>query len=164
MICSMTGFGSGRAEASNLTVLVEIKSVNHRYIDTHIKIPGEFQGFENRIRHKISSSFKRGRFDVFVRIDFKRESFRLETNQGMIRAYTELMQRLKTEFPIQGELTMDMLAKIPGLITVSGTDLKPEEQDLIGQKLDEATDLAIAQLSAMRVVEGQSLLADIDGR
>ena len=97
MICSMTGFGSGRAEASNLTVLVEIKSVNHRYIDTHIKIPGEFQGFENRIRHKISSSFKRGRFDVFVRIDFKRESFRLETNQGMIRAYTDLMERLKTD-------------------------------------------------------------------
>src|SRR5215471_18291791 len=117
MITSMTGFGAGRAEASNLTVLVEIKSVNHRYIDVHIKIPGEFQGFENPIRHRISSIFKRGRFDVFVRIDYKRETFRLDANQAMIRAYVSLLEKLKAEFPIQGELNMDMLARLPGLIT-----------------------------------------------
>src|SRR5215475_2495889 len=105
----MTGFGSGRAEAANLTVLVEIKSVNHRYIDTHVKIPGEFQGFENQIRHRISAAFKRGRFDVFVRIDYKREDFRLDANQSMIRAYVELLEKLKRQFPIQGELNMDML-------------------------------------------------------
>ena len=50
MIYSMTGFGSGRAEASNLSVLVEVKSVNHRYLDVHIKTPGEYQNFENIIR------------------------------------------------------------------------------------------------------------------
>jgi uncharacterized protein (TIGR00255 family) len=70
----MTGFGSARAEADNLTVLVEIKSVNHRYIDIHIKIPGEFQILENQVRHRISSTFKRGRFDAFVRVDYKRET------------------------------------------------------------------------------------------
>ena len=56
MIYSMTGFGSARTEAENLTVLVEIKSVNHRYIDIHIKIPGEFQSLENQVRQRISST------------------------------------------------------------------------------------------------------------
>jgi uncharacterized protein (TIGR00255 family) len=164
MISSMTGFGSGRAEAANLTVLVEIKSVNHRYIDTHIKIPIEFQSFENRIRHRISGNFKRGRFDVFVRIDYAREDFRLDANHGMIRAYVDLLDQLKRQFPIQGDLTLDMLARLPGLITTTGADLKPGEQEMIGQKLDEATDAAVRQLSAMRVVEGQSLMEDIDRR
>ena len=164
MTTSMTGFGSGRAEAPNLTVLVEIKSVNHRYIDTHIKIPIEFQSFENRIRHRISGNFKRGRFDVFVRIDYAREDFRLDANHGMIRAYVNVLDQLKRQFPIQGDLTLDMLARLPGLITAAGADLKPEEQELIGQKLDEATDAAVRQLSAMRVIEGQSLMEDIGRR
>jgi uncharacterized protein (TIGR00255 family) len=160
----MTGFGSGRAETANLTVLVEVKSVNHRYIDTHIKIPGEFQSFENRIRHRISGKFKRGRFDVFVRIDYERETFRLDANHGMIRAYVGLLDELKSEFPIEGGLTMEMLAKIPGLISVGGAELSAEEQESIGKKVDEATDAAISQLSSMRVIEGQSLMQDIDKR
>jgi uncharacterized protein (TIGR00255 family) len=164
MITSMTGFGSGRAETANLTVLVEIKSVNHRYIDTHIKIPGEFQSFENRIRHRISGKFKRGRFDVFVRIDYARDNVRLDANHGMIRAYVGLLDQLKSEFPIQGELTMEMLARIPGLISTGSAELSSDEQETIAKKVDEATDAAIGQLLSMRVIEGKSLMEDIDHR
>lgn len=164
MIYSMTGFGSARTEADNLTVLVEIKSVNHRYIDTHIKIPGEFQSLENHIRQKITSSFKRGRFDVFVRVDYKRDNVRLDANVAMIRSYVDLMGKLKGDFPIQGELTMDMLSRVPGLIAVTGNDLQPAELELIGKKLDEAAAEAVRKLTEMRVVEGNSLMEDIDRR
>ena len=78
MIYSMTGFGASRVEAPNLAVFVEVKSVNHRYIDIHVKMPGEFQAFENIIRQKLSSNFRRGRLDVFARIDYKRENIRLD--------------------------------------------------------------------------------------
>jgi len=164
MIYSMTGFGSARAEAENLTVLVEIKSVNHRYIDIHIKIPGEFQILENQVRQRISSTFKRGRFDAFVRIDYKRENVRLDANTSMIRSYVDLMNSLKGEFPIQGELTMDMLSRVPGLISVSGTDLLPEEMEMIGKKLNEATGESVRKLAEMRVIEGKSLMTDIERR
>jgi uncharacterized protein (TIGR00255 family) len=164
MIYSMTGFGSARTEGENLIVLVEIKSVNHRYIDAHIKIPGEFQGLENVIRQRVSSAFKRGRFDAFVRIDYKRESVRLDANRSMIRAYVDLSDQLKREFPIQGDITLEMLARLPGLIAVSGTDLNSEEMDLISRKLGEAADAAIQKLREMRAVEGRSLMEDIDGR
>ena len=164
MIYSMTGFGSARAEAPSLAVLVEIKSVNHRYLDVHIKIPAEFQNFENIIRQKVSAVFKRGRLDAFIRIDYKRENIKLDVNRSLIGAYVEMMSGLKSEFPIQGDLTLDMVARLPGLVTVSTSDLAPEELDLIGRKLGEATDTAVKQLREMRVTEGKSLMEDIDQR
>src|SRR5438477_3020791 len=139
MIYSMTGFGSGRAEGANLAVLVEIKSVNHRYLDVHIKIPGEYQNFENVIRQKLSSAFKRGRLDVFVRIDYKRQNIKLDANHELIRGYIEMISTLKRSFPIQGELTLEMIARLPGLITVSTSDLSKRELDLLNEKISEAT-------------------------
>jgi len=164
MIYSMTGFGSARAEAPNLAVLVEIKSVNHRYLDFHVKIPGEYQNFENVIRQRVSAAFKRGRLDAFVRIDYRRENIKLDVNHNLIKAYVEMITGLKTAYPIQGELTLEMVTRLPGLVTVSTSDLAPEELELIGLKLAEATDIALAQLRQMRVTEGQSLMEDIDRR
>jgi uncharacterized protein (TIGR00255 family) len=164
MIYSMTGFGSSRVEAPNLTVLVEVKSVNHRYMDVHVKIPGEYQAFENIIRQKLSSQFKRGRLDVFVRVDYKRENIRLDVNHNLIRAYSSLMAELKDMYAVQGEFSLEMLTKLPGLVTISTADLSDGEIRLIEQKVGEATDNAAAQLRQMRITEGQSLMADIDRR
>jgi uncharacterized protein (TIGR00255 family) len=164
MIYSMTGFGSARAEAPNLSVLVEIKSVNHRYLDVHIKIPGEYQNYENIIRQRLSSAFKRGRLDVFVRIDYKRENIKLEVNHGLVRAYVDMMSDLKKQYSLGGESTLEMITRLPGLVSISSSDLSSEEIDLIGRKLGEATDVAVVQLRHMRITEGESLIADIDGR
>ncbi len=164
MIYSMTGFGSSRVEANNLTVLIEIKSVNHRYIDIHVKMPGEFQAFENLIKQRLSAQFKRGRLDVFVRVDYKRENIKLDVNHALVKAYSELMVDLKKNYAIQGDLTLEMVAKLPNLVTISTSDLSKEELDIIGQKVAEATDNAAAQLREMRTIEGRSLMADIDRR
>ena len=160
----MTGFGSARAEGSNLNVLVEIKSVNHRHIDIHVKIPGEFQTFENQIRQKVASKFKRGRFDIFIRIDYRRSSVRLDANENLIRAYVDLQERLKKQFPVEGGISMEMLSKIPGLISVSDSDLSADELRLIGAALDEGLNEACRKLGEMRATEGQTLMKDIDTR
>jgi uncharacterized protein (TIGR00255 family) len=160
----MTGFGSARAEGANLTVLVEVKSVNHRYIDVHVKIPGEFQNFENQIRQKVTSTFKRGRFDIFVRIDYKRSAVRLEANENLIRAYVELQERIKKQFPIEGGLSMEMLSRIPGLVTLSDSDLTAEELALIAAAVDKSAGEACRKLSEMRRTEGETLMRDIDTR
>src|SRR5262245_16824329 len=164
MIYSMTGFGSARKEGPNLSVLIEIKSVNHRFLDLHIKIPGEYQNFENVIRQKISGAFKRGRLDVFVRIDYKRENIKLDVNHTLVTAYVEMMSELKSEYGVKGELTLEMVTRLPGLVTISSSDLSSEEVALIERKLGEATDTALAQLKQMRITEGQSLMADVDRR
>jgi len=164
MIYSMTGFGSARAEAPNLSVLVEIKSVNHRYLDVHIKIPSEYQNFENIIRQKTSGAFKRGRLDAFVRIDYKRENIKLDVNHNLIRAYVDMMSGLKSAYPIQGDISLEMITRLPGLVTISTGDLSQEELDLIGRMFAEAADGALAQLNQMRIAEGKALMEDIDRR
>jgi uncharacterized protein (TIGR00255 family) len=164
MIYSMTGFGSSRAEAPNLSVLIEIKSVNHRYLDVHVKIPGEYQNFESVIRQQISNAFKRGRFDVFARIEYKRENIKLDVNHNLIQAYVDMMSALKKNYPVQGELTLEMITRLPGLVTISTSDLSKEELDLIAAKTAEAAGAAVKQLKQMRTTEGQSLMADVDGR
>jgi uncharacterized protein (TIGR00255 family) len=164
MITSMTGFGSARAEGPNLTVLVEIKSVNHRYVDIHIKIPSEYQNFENQIRQKIAATFRRGRFDIFVRIDYKRSSVRLEANESLIRAYVDLQDRLKKQFPVEGGISMEMLSKIPGLVSISDSDLTEQELGIIAAGLDGAAAEACRKLSQMRRTEGQTLMRDIEAR
>lgn len=164
MIYSMTGFGAGRAEAPNLSALVEIKSVNHRYLDVHAKIAGEYQNFENLIRQRISAAFKRGRFDVFVRVDYKRENIRLDVNHNLVRAYVEMMADLKSRYALQGDVSLEMVTRLPGLVSVSSSDLSSDELELIGAKLGEAADTAIAQVREMRTIEGQSLLADVERR
>jgi uncharacterized protein (TIGR00255 family) len=164
MIYSMTGFGSARVEASNLIVLVEVKSVNHRYIDIHVKIPGEYQAFENVIRQKLSSKFKRGRLDVFARIDYKRENVKLDVNHSLVRAYSEMMMELKRTYSIQGELTLEMVTRLPGLVSISTSDMSAQEIEIIGQTIAAATDRAADQLRQMRITEGQSLLEDVDRR
>ena len=164
MIYSMTGFGSGRAEASTLSVLIEMKSVNHRYLDVHIKVPPEYQNFENVIRQRVTGAFKRGRVDVFVRVDYKRENIKLDVNHGLIRAYVDLMSQLKNAYAVQGDMTLEMITRLPGLVTISGTDLSSEELELIGQKLAEATGSALTQLKEMRIAEGHSLMVDVDRR
>src|SRR5262245_49301032 len=151
MIYSMTGFGSARKEGPNLSVLIEIKSVNHRFLDLHIKIPGEYQNFENVIRQRISGTFKRGRIDAFVRIDYKRENIKLDVNHELLRAYVGMMSELKESYPVQGDMTLEMITRLPGLVTISGSDLSSQELALIGEKIREASDKALDQLKQMRI-------------
>src|SRR3990167_6380925 len=75
-----------------------------------------------------------------------------------------MVDGLRRTYPVQGDLTLDMVTRLPGLVTVSTSDLSTEEVNLIGQKLREAAESAAAQLKQMRITEGQSLMADMDRR
>ena len=96
---------------------VEVKSVNHRYLDVHIKIPSEYQSFENVVRQKVSGAFKRGRIDAFVRIDYKRENIKLDVNHALIQAYVDMMSKVKAAYSIQGDVTLELLTRLPGLVS-----------------------------------------------
>ena len=65
------------------------------------------------------AQFKRGRLDAFVRIDYKRENIKLDVNHNLIRAYVEMMSEMKSAYPVQGDLTLEMITRLPGLVTVS---------------------------------------------
>lgn len=164
MIRSMTGFGSGRVEAPGLNLAVEIKTVNHRHLDLHVRMPSEFQGLEAAVRKAISAKFKRGRVDVFIRIDLTRDAVRLEANPALIASYVKLVEELKSQFSISGDLTLEAISKLPGAISVSNQDLSPEEMTALTERLVEATEAALEQAEDMRAKEGVSLARDLSGR
>lgn len=164
MIYSMTGFGSARTEAPNLNILVEIKTVNHRHLDVHVKAPPEFQSLEPMIRRKVGGSLRRGRVDVFVRIDCRRENVKVLINEAIIRAYAGMAAELEKTLGIKGDLTFETITRLPGAVTMTSNDLSDEEAGQIRLKVEEATENALGQLQQMRAIEGESLLQDLDAR
>ena len=164
MILSMTGFGSGRVEIPDLTISVEAKTVNHRYLDLHIRLPSEFQSLEPVVRKAVSGKLRRGRVDVFVKIELRKEQVQMEANPELIESYVELVRNLQRRFPITGELTLETISRLPGAITVSGDDLTSEDRESLSENLEKAALAAIEQVYEMRTKEGQALVEDLEQR
>lgn len=164
MILSMTGFGSGRAEASNASISVEAKTVNHRYLDLHVRLPSEFQSLEPVVRKAVSSKLRRGRIDIFVKIERTRPEVRIDADPVLIAAYVDLVRDLQSKFPISGELSVEAISKLPGAIQVVGGDPTPEEQDALARGLESATSDALDEVRQMRAREGEALFADLTAR
>ena len=164
MILSMTGFGSGRAEVPNLTISVDAKTVNHRHLDLHIRLPAEFQSLEPDVRKTVSGKLRRGRVDIFVKIELTTEGVKIEADPALIESYIELVQELQRRFPITGDLTLEAISKLPGAITVSSNNLASEEQLSVTQNLEKASLAAIEQVLEMRKKEGKALVKDLEQR
>ena len=164
MILSMTGFGSSRVESDNVSISVEAKTVNHRYLDLHIRLPSEFQNLEPVVRKAVSSKLRRGRADLFIKIERTRSDVRIDADPALISAYVDLVQDLQSKFPISGELTVEAVSKLPGAIQVSGEDPSKEEKDATVGSMEKATLKALDELCQMRAKEGEALVADLKSR
>lgn len=168
MISSMTGFGSSRVESAvdsvNTAVSVEAKTVNHRYLDIHVRLPSEFQNLEPVVRKAASSKLNRGRVDIFVKIERTSAAVRIVADSRLIAAYVDLAKDLQSRFPITGELTLEGVSRIPGVIQVIGGDPSPEEQAALAESVASATREALDQVCEMRRKEGEALVVDFRGR
>jgi uncharacterized protein (TIGR00255 family) len=164
MIYSMTGFGSGRVDVPNLMVSVEAKSVNHRYMDLHVRLPSEFQSLESVVRKAVTGSLRRGRVDLFIKIDLTREDVQMEADEKLISSYIDLTRRLQSKFSIGGELTLEAISKFPGAIKIANDGLSAEALEFVSQHVEAATSEAIGQVSQMRLTEGEALVSDLDER
>jgi len=164
MIQSMTGFGASRLESRLGVVAVEVKTVNHKYLDPHIRLPVEFQAVEPAVRKKISALLRRGRVDMFVSIDRGHRRVRLDADPDLIAAYVDLVRGLQRQFPISGELTVESISKLPGAISISSEEATAEEEQELVRQVEAAVDAAMDQLLDMRVIEGKALQKDLQSR
>ncbi len=164
MILSMTGFGTGRVEIPNMTISVEAKTVNHRHLDLHVRLPAEFQFLEPVVRKVVSGKLRRGRVDIFVKIELTAEGVKMQADPALIESYIELVRDLQRRFPITGDLTLEAISKVPGAISVSSDNLSPEAQSSLSQNLEKASLDAIEQVLEMRKKEGAALVEDLQQR
>ncbi|HVF91098.1 MAG TPA: YicC/YloC family endoribonuclease, partial [Blastocatellia bacterium] len=118
MIKSMTGFGQGSAEGDTFKVRVDIRSVNNRFLDIHTRLPQELAGLEVTLKKQVQGALKRGRVDVTVMVDQTRQAT-FEINRPLVSGYLDALNKLKSDFNLNGEMSLELVAKLPGALQIS---------------------------------------------
>ncbi|NLW16527.1 MAG: YicC family protein [Firmicutes bacterium] len=162
MALSMTGFGRGEATTEVGTIVVEMKTVNHRYLDIAIRAPKEFNSLEECLRSTIRQTLSRGRVDVYVRFTPSAEQIpTVAVNIPLAKAYMAQVELLQAETGLDGHLTPRDLLELPQVITLEEPQLDPEA---LRAPLLEVTQAALEQEVSMRQQEGERLIADMRQR
>ncbi len=159
MIKSMTGFGRGEYNDGKRNIIVEIKSVNHRYSDISVKMPRRYSFVEDKIKNTVKEKIKRGKVDVSVMVENLTENdVHISLNTMLAQQYYDNLRSLQETFGVSGEITLSMLAGMPDVLkAIPDVDDEEEMTRCILQPVREAA----ANLEAMRSVEGEKLAADL---
>jgi uncharacterized protein (TIGR00255 family) len=161
MIKSMTGFGRGSSQGESFKVQVDMRSVNNRFLDIHVRLPQELSGLEITLKKQIQAALKRGRIDITVSIDDLAPAT-FEINRPLVSGYLSALAELKSEFGLGGDPSLELVAKLPGALAVSQN---PDTLDeAVVRSVIAAVSEAMVALAEMRVVEGQQLAAELSGR
>lgn len=156
---SMTGYGRGSAHENGRSLSIELKSVNHRFLDLAIRLPRNLMFLEDRIRSSLTKSFARGHIDVFVNYTNERADAKVvRVNTGLVKSYLDSVSAFTETFPVQNDLTVSTLLKLPDVIEITEAD---EDTSALQALCDSALAQATKGLLEMRFSEGERLKADL---
>jgi uncharacterized protein (TIGR00255 family) len=162
-IISMTGFAQARVERDGSSVRINLRSVNHRFLDLHLRMPDGFEVFESRIRQAIRNKLRRGHVDVNIYYEAGGTGA-IEVNHELVESYMRAVERLRQEFGVKTEPDLVGLFRLPGVVAAPGSasDLQSEEeQEKLGEQVEACLEQALNKLEAMRRNEGQALTAEM---
>ena len=153
---SMTGYGKGVAESAGRKVGVEIKSVNHRFLDMNIKLPRTLGFAEDIIRSEVKGAITRGHLDIYV--NYERESGgKISMDEQLARDYCTMAAKAAMKFSITNDLSVSALFRMPEVVVVKEED---EDEEAVGKLVEQAVREALNGLSVMRAREGEMLMRD----
>lgn len=155
----MTGFGRGTVSAANFSVTVELKTVNNRFMDISIKLPGDLQQLEAVVKRSISNRLSRGRVDVGIQYDRTAE-IRYELNRPMIQGFLAALKEMQEEFGLSGEPDLNVLARLPNVMIPRKDNI--DENFTLG--VEQALSAALDDLERMRSEEGRMLQNELESR
>jgi uncharacterized protein (TIGR00255 family) len=164
-IYSMTGFAQARAEHDGSSVRINLRSVNHRFLDLHLRMPDGFEVFESRIRQAIRNRLRRGHVDVNIYYEAGGTGT-VEVNHDLVKSYLKAVEQLRQEFGVKSEPDLVALFRLPGVVAAPGaaSELESEEkQERLGEQVEVCLEQALNKLEAMRRSEGQSLTVEMQG-
>ena len=164
-IFSMTGFAQARVERDGCSVRINLRSVNHRFLDLHLRMPDGFEVFESRIRQAIRNRLRRGHVDVNIYYE-PGGTGTVEVNHDLVESYMKAVERLRQEFRVKTEPDLVALFRLPGVVAAPGaaSELQSEDkQERLGEQLEVCIEQALNKLEAMRRSEGQALTAEMHG-
>ena len=159
MIKSMTGFGRAEVSDEKRKITIEIKAVNHRYLDVNMKMPKKLCIFESSIRTVLKEYVERGKIDIFITYeDFTDTNVSVKYNDEVAKAYVAFINDISKEFSLENDLKASTLSRFPEVFTL-------EEQEIDESELWEYVEKALRDALKMfvdaRVKEGENLKNDI---
>jgi uncharacterized protein (TIGR00255 family) len=162
MIKSMTAFAKAEVTEGNLTVSVEIRTVNSRYLDCVIRVPHGYQGMEDKIKEWVGKTLSRGRVELRLFVsDTSGDSVAYDVNLPKARAYCQALDTLKADLGLQGDITLAQITGVQGLIAAADVAVDMEHH---GSVIERCVNQALLELDAMRTVEGDYLKKDFNAR
>lgn len=159
MIKSMTGFGRCEIADNDRKFTVEMKSVNHRYLDVNIKMPKKLNFFESAIRNELKHYISRGKVDVFITYeDFSENTTSVRYNKEVAAEYLKYLRQMSQEFQLEDDIRVSVLSRFPEVFTMEEQNIDEEE---LWKGLQKAIDGASEMFVQTRIVEGEHLKDDL---
>ncbi len=162
MLKSMTGFGRCENITDEYRISVEMKAVNHRYLDLSIKMPKKFNYFEASIRTLLKKYIQRGKVDLFINYeDYTQGNMCLKYNRALAAEYMDYFNKMAEEFSIQNDVKVSTLAKFPEVFSM---EQAPDDEEHLWGILSAALEDAAVKFVQSREVEGEHLKNDLLGK
>lgn len=159
MIKSMTGFGRCEIAGKNRTFGVEIKSVNHRYLDVNIKMPKKLNYFEASVRTSLKNYISRGKVDVFITCEeFGESTSNVHYNRKLAEEYLTYLRQMAEDFGLEDDIRVSTLSRYPDVFKM---EEQPEDEEEIWKDLKQAIDGAAEKFMQTRIAEGEHLKEDL---
>ena len=159
MIKSMTGFGRCEFTDEKRKFTVELKSVNHRYLDVNIKMPKKLNFFESSIRALLKEYIERGKVDVYITYeDYTEDNYALKYNSALAAQYLDYLNRMAEEFGLENDIRVSNLSRYPDVLVMEEQDVDEKE---LWDGLERALRGACEQFVASRIKEGENLKVDL---
>ncbi|NEX01109.1 YicC family protein [Pseudobutyrivibrio xylanivorans] len=155
----MTGYGKGIAENSDARVTIEMKSVNHRYLDLNIKLPKKLNFLESTIRNKISESVFRGKVDVYITLNEHSDAcYQVSINDAIAQKYYDSISAMADKLGIDNDMKASSISRLPDVIELEEMEA---DEDSLKTLVLEALDACVAQFVDSRIAEGNRLETDL---
>lgn len=159
MIKSMTGFGRCEVADEKRKFTVELKSVNHRYLDVNIKMPKKLNFFESAIRNLLKEYIERGKVDVYITYeDYTEDNYTLRYNSALAAEYLGYLNSMAEEFHLENDIRVSTLSRYPDVLVMEEQDIDEKE---LWSGLERALRGACEQFVDSRVKEGEALRTDL---
>ena len=162
MIKSMTGFGRYEISEGERKFTVEMKAVNHRYLDVSIKIPKKLSFFESAVRNMLKKYIERGKVDVFVTYEeYTQNNVCIKYNKDIAEEYMKYLDQMAGDFSLENDIRVSTLSRYPEVFTMEEQTMDEEE---LWRELEQAVQGAAENFVEAREAEGENLKEDLIGK
>jgi uncharacterized protein (TIGR00255 family) len=157
----MTGFGQGEACDNVHTVSVEIRTVNHRFLDYSLKLPRSLNHRERDVKERVRSKLARGRVYLTISVESEAADRNVKLNVPVMEQYLKLLRKFAKAHNVAGDVDINTLAQLPDVVI---NNQEEEDVTTLWPLVEQALDKAVEQCNGMRIVEGKALLKDLTAR